>query len=292
MTAGTGAGVNASGSATIKNSTVTAGGTSAAVSLSTAQASTVIDSKLTGIPALLDLGPGTVTAQRLTLTSSTTAGAGVLVQATANNATLALDNSLIKTATGATALRSTSGGVVAHTATITARQITAVADATAASPLWAHSDLGPATISVFDSIASGYVQGVKLEGGASPANIDLHHTALPSPNTPATLNGTAVLRPHRRRVRHRSSPGDVRQPGRKRLPPRARARRSSTRMRPRSPPASRRPICSAIRASSPASATSARSSTRPRPWPPTSPPRAAWASRSRSRPSGPATAGR
>ncbi len=192
MTAGTGVGASASGSVTIKNSTVTAGGTSAAVSLSTAQASTVIDSKLTGIPALLDLGPGAVTAQRLTLTSNTTAGAGVLVQATANNTTLALDDSLIKTATGATALRSTSGGVVAHTAAITARQITAVADATAASPLWAHSDLGPATISVYDSIASGYVQGVKLEGGASPANIDLHDTALPSPNTPATLNGATT----------------------------------------------------------------------------------------------------
>jgi hypothetical protein len=40
------------------------------VSLSTAQPSTVLDSKLTGTPALLDLGAATVTAQQLTLISS------------------------------------------------------------------------------------------------------------------------------------------------------------------------------------------------------------------------------
>jgi len=187
---GTGIAVNATGTLTVRNSTITAAPSATAVSIAPAQASTLSDSTITGATAVLDLGPAAVTAHRLTLSATGAANAGAAVQSGSPNATLAIDDSLIRTASGASALHTISGSS-GHTEAITARQITAVAgDATAAPPFWAHSDLGTSTISVFDSIASGYGQGVVLEGAGTAATIDLHHTALTSPASPAVATGT------------------------------------------------------------------------------------------------------
>ncbi len=188
-TQGTGSGVGSSGTLTIRNSTVTASGTATAVSVAPALASSISDSKLTGSSALVDLGPAALTAHRLTLSATGAGNNGVAIQSATANAALTIDDSLIRTASGATALRATSGGT-GRTVAITARQITAVAaDSSPTPPFWAHSDVGTASISVFDSVASGYPQGVTLEGAGTLASIDLHHTALTSPATAGTATG-------------------------------------------------------------------------------------------------------
>jgi PKD repeat protein len=189
---GTGTAVNSTGTLTVRSSTITAAPTATAVSIAPTAASTFQDSTITGATALLDLGPAAVTAHRLTLSATGAANAGAAVQSSSPNATLAIDDSLIRTATGASALHTISG-TTGRTSAITARQITAVAgDVTVATPFWAHSDLGTSTISVYDSIASGYGEGVVLEGAGTSAAIDLHHTVLTSPATPAVATGTTT----------------------------------------------------------------------------------------------------
>ncbi len=196
MSVGTGNGVELLGGGAIRNSTVTSIATGAqpvAVLVNTAVATTISDSTITGGNALVDLGAGAITAHRLKLSSTGAGNAAVTVQAAAGSATLTIDDSLIRTSAGSQALFATSSGADTHVASLTGRQLTAVVDdATAALPFHTASTGGSATITVFDTVASGYTQGVRLDGGGTGAIIELHHTAMTSPNSPSVKTGTAT----------------------------------------------------------------------------------------------------
>lgn len=192
---GTGDGVDLLGGGTIQDSSVAAVGGAAvpvALAVGATQPTMIADTTISGGNALIDSGSGTVTASRLTITSTGAGNAAVTARASSANATLTIDDSLIRTSASAQALFATSTGAN-HTAGIGARQITAaVDDEAAALPFHVTSTAGTATMTVSDSIASGYSLGVRLDGGGTAANMDLHHSVLTAPGSPSVKTGTST----------------------------------------------------------------------------------------------------